>query len=126
DFLIPKLPRCMENVLDTKRLALPAIGTDAAAHRHTQVAWDEGARVGVAMPPRIGPDTPTDRQRVAEPGGAKQTYAGSLAFEDRVGGNGRAVHERRALREQLPKREVGLGGGGSQGKEDSLRGIARQ
>ena len=113
------------DVLGGQRGQLLAVGADPPAHRQAQVArrQDRGKRRAVI--PLVVADAAADFQRIAKAFGRQHADLGALLLQDRVGGDGRAVHEQRAVAQQGGERQVELLRGQPQHAQNALAGIGR-
>ena len=87
-----------------ERRMLRAVTVDALANRQPEVARHQDRRIGRAVVPRIDPDAAADLERVAEPLGTQQPDHGAGPLQQRIGGDGRSVHQQPAIGEQRRER----------------------
>ena len=113
------------DVLGDQRRQLAAVGADAPAHRQAQVARHQHRGKRRAMVPLVLADAAADFERIAKALGRQHADLGALLLEDGVGGDGRAVHEQRAVAQQRGERQVELLGGQPQHAQNAFAGIGR-
>jgi hypothetical protein len=113
------------DILEPKGGQLLTVRTDAPAHRQSQVARRQDLRERRAMVPLVLADAAADLERVSETLGRQHADPGALLLEDRVGGDGRAVHEQRAVAQQGAERQVELLGGEAEHAQHAFAGIGR-
>ena len=70
----------------------PALRVDTLGHVEAQLARNQRLEAA-AQPPAARPGASTELKGVAEPAGCDQPALRALAFQDRVGGDGGAVHQ---------------------------------
>ena len=83
-----------------ERLDLGAPRVHAPADRQAQIARDQHRRVGRTMVEGIGAQAPAGFEEVAKAAGDEHPHPSPAAFQHGVGGDGGAVQEHRAVREQ--------------------------
>jgi hypothetical protein len=74
------------------RRAYGAVGQGALGHFQTQVPIDHRNEIA-PQAPGLPPVPPAHFQNIAEPGRGDQANTRTLAFEQRIGADGRAVHD---------------------------------
>jgi hypothetical protein len=77
------------------------------------------------MVPLVLAHAAADLERIAEALGGQHADLGALLLEDGVGGDGRAVHEQRAVAQQRGQRQVELLGRQPQHAQHAFAGIGR-
>ena len=119
-----QLGRCGDILRDERRQLAP-VRAEAAAHRQAQVARHQHLGERRAMVPLVLAHAAADLERIAEALGGQHAHLRALLLEDGVGGDGRAVHEQRAVAQQRGQRQVELLGGQPQHAQHAFAGIGR-
>ena len=128
DGLNPVLFKAVErgiNIGNFHGRGLPPCVVDPPSHGPAQRAGHQYWWVGLAMRPRIVALTPADFERITEPLGRQQTRASALAFKHGIGGDRRAMDERRAAIEQRAGVEPLCRGRTREGLDHTLAGVRR-
>ena len=108
-----------------ERFHLRAPSVQAPAHRQAQVAWHQHRGVGRAVVEGIGAKAAARLQKVPKAPGDEHPDPGSAALQHRIGGDGGAVQEQRAVRQQALDVRLERSGGVLQHVEDPAARIRR-
>ena len=83
---------CVTELVFVKRKDDPALRVDALGHVETQLARNQRLEAA-GQAPAARPGAPAELEGIAESAGCHQPALRALALQDRVGGDGGAVHD---------------------------------